>query len=264
MASPPSQSRSPSPAVTMAALVLGVLADASPEPMGPSAIGRRLGVAKSSVANICTALVGVGFARREGTGYVLGQRLAELGSVYLDGVDELKVFQDVCAELLPASRETVQIAALGPGLEVTHLAGRDGTVRIQLVSDAGHHLPATCTATGKALLAALPEAELDRRLDGASLIRCTPRSITDPDRLREDLAQTRARGYSVDDQELIDGMLCIGAVVPHAGVTPTYAVSITSLRAWITPGSVERLGRQLLEVSEAMARRLGHGSRLTA
>jgi DNA-binding IclR family transcriptional regulator len=257
------EKRSASPAVTMAAAVLDVLATASPGCLGPSEIGRRLGVAKSSVANVCSALAKADLVRREGTAYVLGPRLAELGATYLDGVDEIKTFHDVCAEYLPAPEETVQMAVMGSGLDVAHLARRDGSVRIQLVLDVGRHLPASCTATGKALLAGLPEAELERRLAGASLTRFTSHSITDADQLKADLATTRARGWAIDDQELIDGVLCIAAAVPHARSAPTHAVSFTLLRAWATPERCDRLGQQLVEVSAIIADRLGQGRRMS-
>jgi DNA-binding IclR family transcriptional regulator len=250
-----------SPAVTMAAAVLDVLATTSPSPVGPSEIGRRLGVAKSSVANVCGALALADLVRREGTGYVLGQRLAELGATYLDGVDEVKGFYDACDEYLPGSEETVQLASIGPGLDVAHLARRDGNIRIQLVTDLGRHLPASCTATGKALLAVLPEEELDRRLKGATLPRFTVNSIVEPDELRADLERTRQRGWAVDDQELIEGVLCLAAAIPRARSTPEYAVSFTLLSAWATPERCERLGHQLLELGTAISDRLGHGAR---
>jgi DNA-binding IclR family transcriptional regulator len=254
------EKRSASPAVTMAATVLDVLAAANPDPLGPSEIGRRLGIAKSSVANVCTALALAGFVRRRDDGYVLGQRLAELGATYLDGVDEIKVFHDVCAEYVPALKETVQIAVLGPDLDVAHIASRDGTIRIRVVSDAGRHLPATCTATGKALLAALPDYELDRRLEGVSLPTLTSRSIANTGQLRRNLDETRARGWAIDDEEMTDGILCLGAVVPKLRATPTYALGVTLLRAWVTPEHCDELGDKLLGLTATMANRLGHGS----
>jgi IclR family transcriptional regulator, blcABC operon repressor len=250
-----------SPAVTMAAAVLDVLATANPSPLGPSEIGRRLGVAKSSVANVCAALALADLVRREGTGYVLGQRLAELGATYLDGIDEVKGFHDACAEYLPAAEETVQLASIGPGLDVAHLARRDGNVRIQLVTDLGRHLPASCTATGKALLAVMPEEELERRLEGATLPRFTINSIIEPHELRADLERTRQRGWAVDDEELIEGVLCLAAAIPRSRSTPEYAVSFTLLRAWATPERCEQLGQQLLKLGTAISDRLGHGGR---
>jgi IclR family transcriptional regulator, blcABC operon repressor len=258
---PPVPKPTASPAVTMAAAILEVLATTNPSPIGPSEIGRRLGVAKSSVANVCGALAQADLVRREGTGYVLGQRLAELGATYLDGVDEVKAFNDVCAIYLPAAEETVQLASMGPGLDVAHLARRDGNVRIQLVTDLGRHLPASCTATGKALLACMPLDELDRRLEGADLPRYTAKSIVDIDILLADLDATRERGYAVDDEELIDGVLCMSAAIPRGRSTPMYAVSFTLLRAWATVERCEALGQKLIEIGAAISDRLGHGSR---
>lgn len=262
--SSPSERHTSSPAVTMAAAILDILASVSPAPLGPSELGRRLGAAKSSVANVCGALTAAGLLRREGTAYVLGHRLAELGATYLDGINEVKAFNAVCAERMPARQETVQMAVLGPGLEVAHVARWDGTVRIQLVLDMGQHLPATCTATGKALLAALPPAELDHRLASGPLPRLTARSITDPAALREDLAATRERGWAVDDEELIDGMLCFGAAIPRRRGVPQYAVSFTLLKAWAPDERRDLLGRELVGLAAVIADWLGEGMRPVA
>ena len=67
------------PAVTRAARILDVLAESGGEPVGPSELARRLGLPKSSIANICGALADAGLVRRIGTGFALGRRLAELG-----------------------------------------------------------------------------------------------------------------------------------------------------------------------------------------
>lgn len=256
--------RPASPAVTMAAAILDVLASASPVALGPSELGRRLGAAKSSVANVCGALAEAGLLHKEGTSYVLGHRLAELGATYLDGINEVKAFNAVCAERMPARRETVQLATLGPGLDVAHVARWDGTFRIQLVLDLGQHLPASCTATGKALLAALPPEELDRRIGPGPLPQPTAHSLADPEALRADLDVIRNRGWAVDDGELIDGLLCFGAVIPRRRGVPAYAVSFALLKAWAPPERHELLGRELVGLAAVIADWLGEGGRASA
>jgi IclR family transcriptional regulator, blcABC operon repressor len=261
VASTPNERHTSSPAVTMAAAILDILASVSPTALGPSEIGRRLGAAKSSVANVCGALTAAGLLRREGTAYVLGHRLAELGATYLEGINEVKAFNAVCEERMPARRETVQMAVFRPGLEVAHVARWDGTFRIQLILDMGQHLPATCTATGKALLAALPPAELEQRLASGPLPRFTERSITDPAALRADLDATRARGWAVDDEELSDGVLCFGAAIPRRRGVPQYAVSFTLLKAWAPVERWDLLGRELVGLAAVIADWLGEGMR---
>ena len=73
-------SESLAPAVTRAAGILHLLAENDGMPAGPSELARRLGLPKSSIANISSALADTGLLRRVGTGFALGRRLAELGA----------------------------------------------------------------------------------------------------------------------------------------------------------------------------------------
>ena len=84
------------PAVTRAAAILDVLAENAGEAAGPSELARRLGLPKSSIANICGALADAGLVRRVGTGFALGRRLAELGGAYLASVDQVQEFYEAC------------------------------------------------------------------------------------------------------------------------------------------------------------------------
>src|SRR5437867_3746147 len=168
-AATPTEADSLAPAVTRAATILDVLADNDGEAAGPSEIARRLGLPKSSIANICGALADAGFVRRIGTGFALGRRLAELGGAYLATVDQVQEFYEASRQLPNGSDETVQFAVLD-GLDVTYLARHDGRQQIRLTSGIGRRLPAYSTATGKAALASLDDRELDRRLEGLTTL----------------------------------------------------------------------------------------------
>ena len=149
--------------MTRAAAILDVLAEDSSVAFGPSELARRLGLPKSSIANICVALADAGLIRRIGTGFSLGRKLAELGGAYLTAVDVVQEFYDACRQLPTGSEETVQLAVLD-GVEMTYLARHDGRQQVRLTSGIGRRLPAQSTATGKAALASLDDAELERRL----------------------------------------------------------------------------------------------------
>ena len=96
---PGREMRSLAPAVTRAAAILDLLAENGSVAAGPSELARRLGLPKSSIANICGALADAGFVRRVGTGFTLGRKLAELGGAYLTSVDLVQEFYEACAEL---------------------------------------------------------------------------------------------------------------------------------------------------------------------
>ena len=249
-----------SPAVTRAAAILDLLALRAGSPAGPSEIGRRLGLPRSSIANICGALADAGLLRRAGTGFALGRRLAELGGAYLAAVDIVEEFNEACMLLPAASEETIQLAVLD-GLEVTYLAQHHGRQPMRLTSQLGRRLPATVTATGKAALAALEEADLRARLARIpALPVLTPRSHTTIASLLDDLDEVRARGYAVDHEETVEGVVCLGVMIParQPGEGP-YAASVTLLEARATDDRVPGLIADLMSLRERLSHPLRAG-----
>lgn len=224
------------PAVTRAAAILDVLAtdalSGSSAPTQLSDLARRLGLPKSSVANICTALLDAGFIRRVGSGFGLGRRLAELGGAYLSTVDQVQAFYELTDQLAVASEETAHLAVLD-GLEVIYVARHEGRQAIRLASAVGHRLPASCTALGKATLATLPPEVLAARLRGVEqLPTMTANSHRQVAALLDDLDEVRRRGYAIDDEETSEGILCLAVAVPRRSQRETqYAVSVTLLKA---------------------------------
>jgi IclR family transcriptional regulator, blcABC operon repressor len=230
------------PAVTLAGAILDLLADSTGEAPGPSELARRLGLPKSSIANICNALAEIGLVRRIGTGFALGRKLAELGGAYLASVDQVQEFYEACRLLKTGSEETIQLAILDD-MEMTYLARHDGRQPVRLTSQIGRRLPATVTATGKAALASLDDEELSRRLAGVDrLPTLTDNSLASIDALLADLAVVRRRGYAMDDEETVEGVVCYGVMIP--GRQPAegpYAASITLLKVRATDERVPLL-----------------------
>jgi IclR family transcriptional regulator, blcABC operon repressor len=230
------------PAVTRAGAILDMLAETGGIPAGPSELARRLGLPKSSIANICNALADIGYLRRVGTGFALGRKLAELGGAYLAAVDAVQEFYEACRLLPTGSEETIQLAVLD-GVEMTYLARHDGQQPVRLTSQIGRRLPATVTATGKAALASLDPRELERRLAAlGELPILTARSHRTLDALRADLIEVRRRGYAIDAEETVEGVVCFGVMIPgrRPGEGP-YAASITLLKVRATEERVPAL-----------------------
>ena len=241
------------PAVTRAAAILDLLAENGSSPAGPSELARRLGLPKSSIANICGALADAGLVRRVGTGFTLGRKLAELGGAYLTSVDLVQEFYDACNELPTGSEETVQLAVLD-GTEMTYLARHDGKQPVRLTSQIGRRLPASVTATGKAALAMIDEAEVRRRFDGVELPVLTDRSLGTVDALIENLSVVRGRGYAMDDEETVEGVVCFGVAIPgrRPGEGP-FAASITLLKVRATPERIPALVDDLKVLARRMS-----------
>jgi IclR family transcriptional regulator, blcABC operon repressor len=241
------------PAVTRAGAILDLLAENADHAVGPSELARRLGLPKSSIANICNAMAEIGLVRRIGTGFALGRKLAELGGAYLASVDLVQEFYEACNELPTGSEETIQLAVLDD-VEMTYLARHDGIQPVRLTSQIGRRLPASVTATGKAALAAIDEREVARRFEGRELPVLTSRSLGTVEALLENLETVRARGYAMDDEETVEGVVCFGVAIPgrRPGEGP-YAASITLLKARATGDRIPALVADLHLLSRRMS-----------
>lgn len=253
---PPAEARHRVPAVARAVSILELLAAEGPTALGPSELSRRLSLPKSSVINICNALVDARLARRAPGGFTLGAKLVELGGAYLSSVDLVHEFRAVCA----GRTETIQLAVLGDGPDVIYLARHEGQEPVRLVSDVGRHLPAHCTATGKALLAQLPADDLRARLPAERLHGLTPASIGSVDGLVAELGNVRARGYAIDDEETASGAFCVAAAIPTHASQERAAVSITVLRPGLDERRIDELAVAVRDIASRLGSRLGDGT----
>lgn len=220
------------PAVLRAVAILEALATFEGAPLSVSELARQVGVPKSSTANLCVSLEETGMIVRTDSGFVLGRKLAELGGRYLSTVNQVTEFYRLCRRLPRISRETARVAVL-EGLDVLYLARYDGTRPLRLTANIGDRFPSTCTATGKALLAALDPAVVRDRLTGVSALPAlTEHSITGVPELLDELARVREVGYAVDDEETTAGVVCLAMPLGRfKSENAQFAVSVTMLKA---------------------------------
>jgi DNA-binding IclR family transcriptional regulator len=242
------------PAVTRAAAILTELAASGGHPLSVSELARRLGLPKSSTANLCVALEAERLVSRNEMGYLLGRRLVELGGAYLSTIDQVQEFYTACRQQPSISRLTARVAVLDR-LDVLYLARYDGTQPIRLTANIGDRFPAHCTATGKALLAGLDPLVLAERLRGQPrLAGLTERSITDPAVLRAELAKVAELGYAVDDEETTPGVTCLAISVPGFRTdSDPFAISVTSLSSRMDPATRETLLGELRAIAAAVS-----------
>jgi DNA-binding IclR family transcriptional regulator len=176
-----------------------------------------------------------------------------LGGAYLATVDQVQEFYDNADRLPVASEETTQMALLD-GLEVTYVARHDGRQPIRLASEIGRRLPASCTALGKAALAALDRADLEERLRGVealpTLTRNSHRRVSE---LLDDLDEVRRRGHAIDNEETSEGIICLGVAIPRRAGADQYGVSVTLLKARADEARIEALAADLKRLARLLA-----------
>ncbi len=213
------------PAVTRADAILDLIA-AHDLPMTLDEIARSLSIPKSSTLGICRTLVAHNMLFRDATGrFRIGLRTVELARAFLSRFDVVAAFE-AALDVRPEPAETIQLAVLR-GTEVLYLGRRDGTRPVRLASSVGSRLPATTTAVGKAMLATLEDGAIRSILGGSVFEELTPHSVRTVDELLVDLARTRERGYAIDDEETLEGVVCVAAVIPSRAAVPQGGLSAT-------------------------------------
>ncbi|NHN54241.1 IclR family transcriptional regulator [Calidifontibacter sp. DB0510] len=242
------------PAVARAVAILDLLTTTGSRGLTLTEIARSLGIAKSSTANLCAELEEQGLISHSGEGYRLGRKLVSLAGAYLGQVDQVDEFYTQCRRSKYVSAEAARLSMLD-GLDVLYLARFDGSQPIRLTANIGDRLPAHITATGKALLATLPEAAVRDRYQGRPLSPgFTAKSHSTLGSLLADLRECRQRGYALDDEETTPGVLCVAVPVIDVPDQPArFAVSATILKAREHEIGVPRLVDELVEIAAAIS-----------
>jgi IclR family acetate operon transcriptional repressor len=125
-------------------------------------------------------------------------------------------------------------------------------------STIGRRNPAHCTAVGKAIMACLPEYEVDTIIKKHGLPRFTPKTLVTPAELKSDLKVCRQRGYAIDDEEHEEGVRCVAApVMDHFGF-PTAALSLSAPSFRITIAKVPMLAEFVCRAAMALSREWGY------
>jgi DNA-binding IclR family transcriptional regulator len=234
---------------------------AAPDGLGFSELAARRRVPKSSLHGLLAVLTGRGYVahdpRRQT--YALGIRVWEAGQAYLRHRDLAREATPVMEEIVGAINETVQLAILD-GIENVYLAKVDCTHPVRLQSEVGKRLHAHATGLGKAVLAHLPEDQLQSLLADRELPSFTTNTISEMPALRDELAAIRAEGYAVDDQEYTPGLRCVAVPIWDIDdrVTAALSASIPLTRAG--PAELITALRAIAAGSTKISRRLGRAA----
>lgn len=247
--------------VRNAARVLRAFTHADQE-LGVSELSRRLGLGKSTTHRLVATLEAERLLEQDpATGkYRLGLALYELGTTVTEHVDLHQAALPVLTTLRHNTGEMVHVAVLD-GLEAVYVERLESHHMLPVFRRVGHRLPAHWTSSGKVLLAALPRAELLRRLQGAALESRTSRTITDVNALLTELEQVKARGWASNVEEGELGVTSVGAPLRGGDGKVMAAVTVVGSSDRITPDSMRRYRVAVTEAAAVISRRLGYRGR---
>ena len=198
-------------------------------------IAARAGLNNSTCHHLLATLVKRGYVgrNRRTRSYFLGGRITELSNSRLKQFNLTDIAMPELRQLNESTRESVHLAVM-QGHALVTLAKLESRLPVGVGSDeAGKTNAAHATATGKAILAWLPEAEIARVIASHGMPRFTDKTIGSIAGLMEDLRLTRRNGYAIDSEEFQPGVVCFGAAIrDHAGaVIGSVSCSMPLMRA---------------------------------
>jgi len=226
--------------------------------LGITALAKRLGVAKSTAHRLATTLVAEGFLEQNPADgrYRLGLLLFALGAQVRRRMDVSEQAVPHLHALCAKSGETVHLAVLHD-TEILYLRNIDSQHAIRTRSYLGVRMPAYCTSEGRALLAYSPPLVVANAMR-AKLQPRTEHTITDKAQLTQLLAQVRASGYALDDEESENGMRGVAAPIFDASGAVVAAVGLVGPAQRVSKTSLRKFSALVVEAGNAISSRLGY------
>ncbi len=229
-----------------------------PRPVPASAIARDLALPRSTTYHLLNELIAAGFVVHlaDDRRYGLGVSAYEIGTGYVRQEPLQRLARVPLSGLTDATGHSSHLAVMH-GREVLYVIEERAPGRAPLVTDVGVRLPAQLTASGRAMLAALPAANVRALFPnpGAFVLRTEtgPRTLRD---LRALLAEVRGRGYATEDGDVTPGLKSVAAaVLDHAG-HPEAGVAVTFPAAEVDEVTTARFARLVVDAAAEISRRI--------
>ncbi|WNS79940.1 IclR family transcriptional regulator [Domibacillus sp. DTU_2020_1001157_1_SI_ALB_TIR_016] len=240
------------------ALDIIALVSASPRGLGVTEIANGMDINKSSVFRTLATLEQYGYIEqhKETGRYRIGYAFLEVSSRLLESLDVRSEAQDVLRQLEAETNEVVHLVVYDRG-EVVYIEKLDGHEALRMHSKVGRRAPVHCTSVGKAILAHLPQSEVNDILERRGLPVHTDQTITTKEAYLAELARVREAGYALDLEENEPGICCIAApVFDHHGAIAA-AVSISGPTLRMTDERLKALRERMIKAGSDISERLG-------
>jgi len=185
-----------------------------PEGLSNAEISRKLEIPKSSASYILRTLEKQGYLHRdeESGKYRVGLKILSLSRGALSGIDVREVALPIMRHLMEKTNLTCHLAILD-GPEAVYIEKVEPQGFIRMDTWVGRRMRVHATSVGKALVAHIPQPQLEKIISERAMEKRTAKTITTLPRLLKELEKVRGQGYAVDDEENNIGARCVGAPI---------------------------------------------------
>ncbi|KEO56590.1 IclR family transcriptional regulator [Thioclava indica] len=244
------------PALDRGIRLLDFVATSSDKPTSTE-LALALDLPKSTVHGLCSTLTELRLLRRNSDGtFQIGPHVMQWANSFTRETNVVREFAQIwdAESFLPGA--TVTLSVLEGG-EIVYIAARNSGTIAGFNFRIGMRLPAAFTATGKAFLSYLTEPEIRALFSKGMPGPMTPYSVQDMSELMRQLRSVQQQGYSVDNQEVAEGMTCIGAPVLDSQNQPIAAIAVSLLADTLSKGELDDVAASVREIARSLSVKLG-------
>jgi len=188
--------------------------------------------------------------------YRLGLKLFELGTRAVSQLDLRERARPFLERVVLETGETVHLCIYDDG-EVVYLDKVEPGRSVRLASSVGRRNPAYCTAVGKAIMAYLPENQVEIAVQKHGLRPLTRKTIGTMAELKAELIKVHETGYAVDNEENEEGVCCVGSVVRDFSGDPIAAISVSGPTFRVGAEKISVLAKSIISAADALSKELG-------
>jgi DNA-binding IclR family transcriptional regulator len=224
--------------------------------MGVSDLAKKLGMAKSTVHGMTSALEELGAVLREPLTkkYKLGFTLLEIGRSAYSQIDLKTSARPVTEELMAKTQTSVFLGIRNWG-QVTIIDIVESRQELNITAPVGSTIPLFAGAVGKVFMATMPKDQAAKMVHARGLPRFTENSIVDPALYHRELKRVREKGYAIDDEEYIMGVRAVASPLMGLGQLRS-AIWAVGFRASLDEKKMKTLAEETRNAARAISRRI--------
>jgi DNA-binding IclR family transcriptional regulator len=233
--------------------ILDVIVKAD-HPVSMTEIVRQMGLPKPTVFRLLSTLENAGWVLREpgGKEYTPGNRLARLGLDIMLNSSVRTMRHGILAHVAGEIGETCNITMLDAN-EIIYIDRVQTQWQLKIDLQPGTRVPLHCSASGKLLISNMPRPKRRALLENLALTRYTDNTITDIDLLESELDRIRDTRIGLDNEEYLNGLVCIAVPIIDAGGKMVAALAVQAPTARLTIVRAMDYLPNLRRAAEAMA-----------
>lgn len=182
--------------------------------LGITEVSENLELDKSTVHRLMSTLKEKGYVVQNTSNnkYLNSFKLFEMGNNVVEKLGLRRQAQPYLEHLARTTNETVNLAIMYDS-NIIYIDKIESSATIKVNLNIGKKLPAYCTGLGKAMIAFMSQEKIEEIMKGVEFVQYTDKTVADIDKLMEQLKEIKTQGYSIDDEEYVEGLKCVAAPI---------------------------------------------------